>query len=300
MLPIVHHPDYCIPLKPPYRFDMSKYGFLRDALVSRGLFKPGSYLSPAPSPRTQIELSHSASYVEKVLSHSLAYDEVRRIGLPNSPMVVRRACLAAAGTTLAAWLALEHGLACNSAGGSHHAATDFGAGYCVFNDVAIAARVLLAQGVRGPVLIVDADVHQGDGTAEIFANDPSVFTFSIHAEKNFPLRKARSNMDIGLADGTSDEGYLEALSAGLDAILREVEPNFVFYNAGVDVHRDDRLGRLSLTDVGLRAREELVLSTVRRRNIPLVCVLGGGYADDPSVLAERHAVLFEEAAKLSS
>ena len=297
MLPVVHHPDYQAPLKPGHPFPMSKYGYLREALIRRRLLEPGRYLAPAPASAAQIALAHDAAYVDRVFCGTLAPPEVRRIGLPNTPAVTRRTRLSASGTLLTAWLALEHGIACNSAGGSHHAGPEAGSGYCVFNDVAVAVANLLALGVPGPILIVDCDVHQGDGTARIFADEPRVFTLSVHAEKNFPARKALSDLDIALADRTDDADYLAALAVGLDQALTAVRPRLVFYNAGVDVWAGDRLGRLGLSDAGIRARDALVIGQVRGRAIPLVGVLGGGYDDDPERLAERHAILFEEAAK---
>ncbi len=278
---------------------MSKYGYLRQALERRGLMRPGGWLAPAPAQAAQLTLAHGADYVLRALDLALSDDEVRRIGLPRTEQVVRRARLAAAGTTLAGRLALEHGLACNGAGGSHHAAADHGAGYCVFNDVAVAAATLLADGVVGRVLVIDADVHQGDGTATIFADDARVFTFSIHAARNFPARKAVSDLDVALADGTGDADFLAAFAAGLDASFAAFAPDLAFYNAGVDVHRDDRLGRLALSDEGLRARDRMALEACRARGVPVAGVLGGGYADDPSLVAERHAALFEEAARLA-
>lgn len=296
MLPIVHHPDYLAPLKPGHRFPMSKYGYLREALVARGLLVPGGYIAPAMASAAQIALAHDSGYVERVLSQRLTASEVRRIGLPGTEEVSRRARLSAAGTLLAAWLALERGVACNSAGGSHHAGPDAGAGYCVFNDVAVAARNLLAQGVPGPILVIDADVHQGDGTARIFAGDPQVFTFSIHSEKNFPARKAVSDLDIDLPDGTTDADYMAAFRDGVARALTAAKPRLVFYNAGVDVWSGDRLGRLALTDRGIRARDAHAIAAVRGAGVPFVGVLGGGYDDDPVRLAGRHAILFEEAA----
>ena len=276
---------------------MSKYGYLREALVRRGLLAPGHYPAPAAATFAQIALAHDAGYVERVFAGRLSPPEVRRIGLPNSPAVTRRTRLSAGGTLLAAWLAMEHGIACNSAGGSHHAAREAGSGYCVFNDVAIAIATLLALGLPGPVLVVDCDVHQGDGTARIFADEPRVFTLSVHADRNFPARKARSDVDVALADGTGDSDYLAALVFGLDRALALARPRLVFYNAGVDVWAGDRLGRLGLSDDGIRARDALVIGRVRAEGVPLVGVLGGGYDADPRRLAERHAILFEEAAK---
>lgn len=298
-LPIVHHPDYVAPLKPGHSFPMSKYGYLRQSLERRGLMGPGGWLAPAPASAAALALAHEPDYVERALGLRLTDDEVRRIGLPQTAQVVRRARLAAAGATLAARLALEHGVACNGAGGSHHAARDHGAGYCVFNDVAVAAATLLAEGVVARVMVIDADVHQGDGTARIFEHDPRVFTFSIHSAKNFPACKARSDLDAALDDGLEDAAYLAAFRAGIDAAFAEFAPDLAFYNAGVDVHRRDRLGRLSLSDAGLRARDRMALEAARVRGVPVVGVLGGGYGDDPAEVAERHAVLFEEAARLA-
>lgn len=299
MLPIVHHPDYVAPLRAGHGFPMSKYGYLRRALERRGLMQPGRWLAPAPASVAQLSLAHDPAYVLRAMDMTLSDDEVRRIGLPRTPAVVRRARLAAAGTSLAGRLALERGVACNGAGGSHHAARDHGAGYCVFNDVAVAAATLLAEGAVARVLVIDADVHQGDGTARIFAADSRVFTLSIHAARNFPARKAVSDIDIALPDQTGDDAYLDAFAAALDAAFAAFTPGLVFYNAGVDVHRDDRLGRLALSDAGLRARDRMALEAARSRGLPVAGVLGGGYADDPADVAERHATLFEEAARLA-
>jgi len=299
-LPIVHHPDYVAPLRPGHAFPMSKYGYLRQSLERRGLMRPGGWLAPAPASANALGLAHDPAYVADALALRLDAAAVRRIGLPQTEQVVRRARLAASGATLAARLALEHGIACNGAGGSHHAARDHGAGYCVFNDVAVAAATLLAEGLVARVLVIDADVHQGDGTARIFAGDPRVFTFSIHNAKNFPARKAQSDLDVALADGLEDADYLAAFAQGIAAAFAACAPDLVFYNAGVDVHRRDRLGRLGLSDDGLRARDRMALEAARSRGLPVVGVLGGGYGDDPSEVAERHAVLFEEAARLAA
>lgn len=298
-LPIVHHPDYVAALKPGHAFPMSKYGYLRAGLERRGLLAPGGFLAPAPASARMLALAHDMAYVERALELRLTDEEARRIGLPRTEQVVRRARLAAAGTTLAGRLALEHGVACNGAGGSHHAGREFGAGYCVFNDVAVATATLLADGVVRRVMVLDADVHQGDGTARIFEGDPRVFTVSIHAARNFPARKAASSLDAPLADALEDGPYLEAFAAVIAVAFAAFTPDLVFYNAGVDVHREDRLGRLALSDDGLRARDRMALEAARGRGVPVVGVLGGGYAADPAVVAERHAVLFEEAARVA-
>jgi acetoin utilization deacetylase AcuC-like enzyme len=216
-----------------------------------------------------------------------------------TPRVSRRAQLATGGTILTARLALAHGIACNTAGGSHHARRMHGAGFCTFNDVAVASLVLLGEGRVRNVLVVDLDVHQGDGTAEILGDDDRVFTFSMHNAKNYPARKAISDLDIPLEDGIQDAEYLDVLGRVLPPLSSLRPWDLVFYNAGVDPHGDDRLGRLSLTDDGLRARERLVISHFRNMNVPLCGVLGGGYSQDVEALAERHAILFETAAEFA-
>lgn len=296
-LPIVYHPDYMAQLRPGHRFPMSKYHYLRVALIARRLLPPsGGYLAPAPAPMAHVAAVHDLAYVERVATQTLTAAEQRIIGLPGTAAVARRAFLSAAGTLLAARLALEHGLACNMAGGSHHAGPDGGAGFCVFNDVAIAAQALLDERRVARVLIVDCDVHQGDGTARIFHDRGDVFTLSLHAERNYPARKASSHLDLPLPDNLGDAAYLEMLDHGLSQ-ADSFRPDIVFYNAGVDPHREDRLGRLALTDSGLRARDARVIAFARARSLPLIGVLGGGYDDDPERLVARHAILFEEAAR---
>lgn len=297
-LPIVWHPDYVAPLRPGHPFPMSKYGYLREALKARGMME--GWLAPAPLSALQIAGAHDISYVERVVAGTLAKDETRRIGLPATEAVSRRARLSSAGTLLAARISLERGLAVNMAGGSHHAAADYGSGYCVFNDVAVAARSLLDEGLVGRILVVDCDVHQGDGTARIFAEEPRVFTLSLHAAKNFPARKAVSDMDVALADRTEDADYLARLDDALAEALERARPDLVFYNAGVDPWEGDRLGRLALSLGGLRRRDRKVLATARAAGLPLAAALGGGYSRDPAELAARHAILFEEAAALAA
>jgi len=296
-VPIVFHPDYQAPLRPRHPFPMSKYYYLRRALVARGLLpEAGGTLSPAPLPPCRAAAVHALAYVERVANVALTPEEVRRIGLPNSAAVARRAFLSAAGTLLAARLALAHGLAANMAGGSHHAGPEGGAGYCVLNDVAIAAQALVGEGRVARVLVIDCDVHQGDGTARIFAGRSEILTLSLHAARNYPARKAASGLDYPLPDRLGDSAYLEVLAAAL-AATEGFAPELAFYNAGVDPHAGDRLGRLALSDAGLRARDRLVLGWARARGLPVAAVLGGGYDDDPDRLAARHAILFEEAAR---
>ncbi len=294
-LPIVHHAAYTAEIPADHRFPMGKYRRLAERLSADGLV-PSGFVTPEPARADQLALAHDAVYVDAVLSLALPKAIEREIGLPMNETVVRRAAAATGGTILAARLALEHGLACNTAGGSHHARAEQGAGFCTFNDVAVAIRVLLAERRIGTALVVDCDVHQGDGTAAIFAGDANVTTLSLHAERNYPVRKRASSIDIGLDDDTADEAYLGALAAVLPGLVDRLAPDIVFYNAGVDPHKDDRLGRLALSDAGLFARDRLVISEVRRRGIPLVAVIGGGYGADVDAIAGRHALVFRAAA----
>jgi len=292
-VPVVHHPAYVSPLPPAHRFPMPKFGRLFAHLRESGLVLPSQVVRPEPAPRAWLELAHTADYVTAVLERRLAPDAERRLGLPISDALARRARCASAGTVLAARLALEHGLACNTAGGSHHAHAGFGSGFCVFNDVAVAARVLLAEGLITRALVIDLDVHQGDGTAEIFERDWRVTTLSVHCRTNFPARKRQSDLDVALDPGTDDVPYLEALAAVLPPLLDRTRPDLAFYNAGVDSHHADRLGRLALTSEGLRERDAYVIEACREHSVPLACVVGGGYSDDIEELVRRHAILHE-------
>ncbi|ATC26542.1 histone deacetylase [Caulobacter vibrioides] len=298
--PIVHHPAFRAEMPAGHRFPMDKFSRLAALLEAERVAGPDGFARPEPVDVETLCLAHSEDYVRGVIELSLPPDIVRRIGMPNTESVATRARAATGGTLLAARLALAHGVACNTAGGSHHAAADSGAGFCVFNDVAVAARRLLAEGAIGKALVVDLDVHQGDGTARIFENDPSVFTFSMHAEKNFPHRKASSDLDIELPDGTDDGAYLAKLEEILPALLISVRPDIVFFNAGVDPHADDKLGRLALTDEGLARREAYVLGACLSSEIPVVGVIGGGYDADIDRLAARHAILHRTAKSLCS
>ncbi len=295
MLPVVHNPAYQAAFPPDHRFPMGKFGRLAEVLREEGF---GPFHVPAPAPAAWVALAHDRTYVDQVFAAAVPPRIAREIGFPMTEPVALRARCATAGTVMTARLALEHGIACNTAGGSHHARTEQGAGFCVFNDVAVAIRLLQADGAIASALVFDCDVHQGDGTARIFDGDASVTTVSLHAEKNYPARKAASSLDVGLADGTGDAAYLEALDAALAWALRR-PADLWFYNAGVDPHGDDRLGRLALTDAGLAERDRRVLTAARARGIPVAGVLGGGYAPDVDTLARRHAILHRTARTLA-
>jgi acetoin utilization deacetylase AcuC-like enzyme len=296
--PLVYHPAYSVPLPDGHRFPMQKFRLLKERLEQLELACPGQIYQPLPVPRRWLELVHGRSYHEAFAGGLLSRQELRRIGLPVSWPLVRRSWLAVGGTLLAARLALRHGLACHLAGGTHHAFPLHGSGFCIFNDIAVAARVLLAEGRVRQVLVVDLDVHQGDGTAAIFAADPRVFTFSMHGASNFPLHKQVSDRDLALEDGVADDAYLRALQHVLPDLLEQVRPDLVLYNAGVDPHRDDRLGRLDLSDDGLHRRDWLVIDAALRRRIPVATVIGGGY-DHLAALVERHTLVVRAAAALS-
>ena len=295
-LAIVHHPAYRATLPHGHRFPMAKFARLFDVLIADGVLAAADAVEPRPAPRAWIELAHAPAYVGAVFEQTLDEAAVRHIGLPVSEAILARARAAVGGTVETARLALARGLACNTAGGSHHAHAAHGAGFCVFNDVAVAIRVLAAEGAITRALVIDLDVHQGDGSAEIFAGDDLAYTFSMHCEANYPARKGRSDRDVALAPGTGDADYLAALEAELAALVPAVQPDIVFYNAGVDPHRDDSIGRLDLTDAGLAAREATVLETCLDAGVPVAAVIGGGYSDDIDALARRHATLHKTAA----
>ncbi|MGF1531541.1 MAG: histone deacetylase [Puniceicoccaceae bacterium] len=271
---------------------MGKFQLLASRLVEAGL-APEGFAEPEP-PSLEVLLGvHGQDYVRDFLAGKLPAGVMRRIGLPWSPELAARTRLAVGGTLLTAELALENGLACNTAGGTHHAFPDYGSGFCIFNDIAVAAMELVKRSWAQRILIVDLDVHQGDGTNQIFRNTRDVFTFSIHGERNFPVRKVPGDFDLALPDGTGDGLYLQSLRETLPHLLDRVNPDFVFYDAGVDVCESDRLGRFTMTREGMYQRDQYVLSEARSRGIPVACVIGGGYHFDLNELVERHAVLFQ-------
>jgi len=293
------HPDYYVPLPPSHPFPMAKYPLLFERLRAAGLLDERRLIEPGEAAIQDLELVHSAEYLHQLATGTLDPAAVRRIGVPWSPALWRRSRLAAQGTLVAARAALQDGLAANLAGGTHHAFPGHGEGFCLLNDVAVAIRALQRDGLARRALVVDLDVHQGNGTAAIFEGDRDVFTFSMHGERNYPTRKMRSTLDVGLIDGAGDEEYLSLLRLHLGGILAGFAPDLVFYLAGVDPVRGDRYGRLALTDDGLRRRERMVLETCSARSVPLVIAIAGGYAPTPERTAELHAVVFEEAACLA-
>lgn len=297
-LPLIYHPDYVAPLPEGHRFPMPKFRQLYELLLRDRVAEPSQFHAPEAPPQAWIELVHTPDYVQAYYQGTLDAKAQRRIGLPWSPALVNRTCVAVGGTILAAKLALQCGLACNTAGGTHHAFPSYGSGFCIFNDLAITARLLCQLGVVQKVLIVDLDVHQGDGTALIFQDDPAVFTFSMHCEVNFPGTKQQSDLDVPLPVGMEDDEYLQTLANYLPDLLTQVQPDLVLYDAGVDPHVGDRLGKLALTNTGLFRREMQVLTTCLTQGYPVACVIGGGYAEDMSALVYRHSLLHRAATEV--
>ena len=286
-LPLYHHADYVAALPAGHGFPMSKYALLLTALAQAG--QAVEVTAAPPMPEHWAAAVHDPDYVAAVVAARVDAAIARRIGFPVTAEVARRTLAVAGGTYAAAVRALDTGYAANGAGGSHHAMPGGGAGYCVTNDLAIAAQRLVTEGAVRRVLIVDLDVHQGDGTAVIFAGRSDVLTFSMHAARNFPVRKARGFRDVELPDGCGDDEYLAVLRAELPGLLDRERPDLVLFQAGVDPHRDDRLGRLALSDTGLMARDALVVAECRGRGIAIASTLGGGYDADAAVVARRHA-----------
>ncbi len=264
-------------LPPGHRFPAGKYALLRQWVTEQGIVAPDKIVAAPQVTRLQLQRAHDEAYIERMDSGQMSDVEMRRIGLPWSPHLVTRVHHMVGGTVAAARRALRDGAAVNLGGGTHHACYDHGQGYCVYNDVIVAARTMQSEGRIRRALVVDCDVHQGNGTAEIAGEDSSIYTFSIHGEKNFPFRKIASNLDVGLPDGTGDDAYLTALDNALETAFGSSRPDMVFYLAGADPHVDDRLGRLSLTMAGLARRDEQLLARCRRFGLPVAVVMAGGY-----------------------
>jgi acetoin utilization deacetylase AcuC-like enzyme len=280
---------FVLPLPDGHKFPMAKYSRLRERILAEGIITTDQLHEAPAADWDDLRLVHDPAYVNAVANGTVAADVQRRIGFPWSPQMVERARRSVGATIAAALAALDEGIAANLAGGTHHAFADRGEGFCVFNDVAVASRVLQRDQHARRIAIVDLDVHQGNGTAAIFAGDPSVFTFSMHGAQNFPFRKEVSDLDVALADGMADAEYLALLQAHLPGVLNTHQPDFVFYLAGADPYEGDRLGRLKLTIDGLRRRDEIVMDACRRAGLPLAISMSGGYAPDIDAIVTIHA-----------
>ena len=279
---------FVLPLPEGHKFPMAKYSRLRERIVAEGLIASGDLHEAPLAAFDDLLLVHDAAYVDAVMNGTVPHDVQRRIGFPWSPQMVERSRRSVGATIAAAAAALDDGAAANLAGGTHHAFADRGEGFCVFNDVAVAARVLQRDHHAGRIAIVDLDVHQGNGTAAIFAGDASVFTFSMHGDKNFPFKKEVSDLDVPLADGTGDDEYLPLLRTHLHDVLNRHQPDFVFYLAGADPFEGDRLGRLKMTVDGLRRRDEIVMEACTRARLPVAISMSGGYANDIDAIVTIH------------
>ena len=294
-LPIVSHENYFAKIGDDHKFPIKKFGELTNYLLDIKVVK--KFYKPYPCSEETLKRAHSEIYIKDIKNKTLDQNGIRKIGFPLVDSVVQRSLFATGGTVLASKLAINYGLACNTAGGSHHANYEGGAGYCVFNDVAVAAKYLLEKGLANKILIVDLDVHQGNGNSEIFKNNRNVFTFSMHSKSNYPAKKSVSDLDVELEDNMEDKQYIEILKYYLRQ-LGDKNFDYVFYIAGVDIHLDDRLGKLKISDEGIRKRDEFVTENFFSKGIPLCGVLGGGYNKDFNKLVELHSFLHQSCAKL--
>ena len=294
-LSVVNHEDYFAKIGENHKFPINKFGELANYLIKKKIVE--KFHKPYPCSEETLKRAHSESYIKGVKDKTLDQIAIKKIGFPLIDSVIRRSLVATGGTVLATKLAIKYGVACNTAGGSHHANFDGGAGYCVFNDVAVAAKYLLDRGLAGRILIIDLDVHQGNGSAEIFMGDKNVFTFSMHSKSNYPAKKSISDCDVELENNIEDKEYIKVLKYYLNQ-LNEENFDFVFYIAGVDIHFNDRLGKLKISDEGIKERDEIVTENFFSKGIPLCGVLGGGYNKDFDKLVELHSFLHQSCAKL--
>jgi acetoin utilization deacetylase AcuC-like enzyme len=293
-LPVVNHKDYVAKIDDDHKFPIKKFGELAKYLIEKGVVS--KFYEPNPCSIETLKEAHSEKYILDVQNKKLSEKDIKKIGFPLNDSVVRRSFVATGGTVLASKLAINYGIACNTAGGSHHANFDGGAGYCIFNDVAVAAKYLLNRGLANRILIVDLDVHQGNGNSDIFKDNRNVFTFSMHSKSNYPAKKSLSDLDVELKDNTEDKEYLDILKFNL-ANLNDENFDFVFYIAGVDIHYNDRLGKLKITDQGINLRDSIVIDNFFSKRIPICGVLGGGYNKDFNKLIELHSSLHKTCAK---
>jgi acetoin utilization deacetylase AcuC-like enzyme len=298
MLKIAFAPIYRLELPPGHRFPMEKYELLPEQLLYEGTITENAFFDPQPISEKYILWTHEMEYWHKLRDLTLSQKEIRAIGFPINEHFVKRTIKIANGTLKCALFAKEHGVAMNIAGGTHHSFTYKGEGFCLLNDNAIASNYLLNNDLAKKILIVDLDVHQGDGTAQIFQNDPRVFTFSMHGEKNYPTRKEKSDLDIGLPDGADDTLYLKTLKNTLPRLIDEVQPDFIFYQSGVDILATDKLGRLNVSAEGCKERDRFVLQSCKDNKIPIVASMGGGYSERIAHIVDAHANTFRMAQQI--
>ena len=298
MLKIAFSPIYRYELPDKHRFPMVKYDLLPEQLLYEGTIEESSFFEPDALSEETILLTHEKEYWNRLKNQQLSRKEIRAIGFPMSPQLVKRGTHIANGTLQCAYYAMQHGVSLNVAGGTHHSFSDRGEGFCLLNDIAIASNYLLKEETVKKILIVDLDVHQGNGTAQIFQEEERVFTFSMHGAKNYPTRKVPSNLDIGLDDKTPDAPYLKILQETLPKLMDEVEPDMIFYLSGVDVLESDKLGRLSLSLRGCKERDRMVFETCHRNQVPVAVSMGGGYSERLAHIIEAHANTFRTAQEI--
>ncbi len=292
MLKIAYHPIYKHHLPDGHRFPMAKYDLLPQQLLYEGTCIEENFFEPEIPNNKYFFMVHDADYVSHLLNITLDQKAARKIGFPLSEELIAREMIIADGTMKASEYAIKHGIAMNIAGGTHHAFTNRGEGFCMLNDQAIGAKYLLENGLATKILIVDLDVHQGNGTAEIFQNDTAVFTFSMHGRSNYPFHKEQSDLDIPLENGTKDAEYLSILKETLPNLIKEQQPDFIYYLCGVDVIESDKLGKLSLSLEGCKERDRIVLQNCKDQSIPVMCSMGGGYSKDIKIIVDAHANTF--------
>lgn len=298
MLKIAHHSIYAHPLPKGHRFPMEKYELLPQQLLYEGTCNPSNFFEPNVASEAIVKAVHTQEYIDDLNHLTLDKKAARKIGFPLSEALVRRELIITDGTVKASKFALEYGIAMNIAGGTHHAYTNRGEAFCLYNDQAVGARYLQSEFKIKKILIVDLDVHQGNGTAEIFQNDPSVFTFSMHGASNYPFQKESSDLDIALPNGAQDDEYLTILKETLPKLIDLHQPEFIFYLCGVDILETDKLGKLSCTLQGCAERDRFVLDICKKSQIPVMCSMGGGYSTDIKIIVDAHANTFRIAQDL--
>lgn len=298
MVRIAFDAIYAHPLPENHRFPMLKYELIPAQLIHEGTYTADHFFIPNACAAEVVLKTHEAEYYQKLISLQLTASEQRAIGFPQSQALIKREFIITQGTIDCSIAALENGIALNVAGGTHHAFADRGEGFCILNDMCVAANYLLDHGYCKKIMIVDLDVHQGNGTAKIMENNPAVFTFSMHGATNYPFRKEKSDLDIGLADGTTGEIYLSILEDTLPKLISQVKPDLVFYLSGVDILETDKFGKLKVSLDECKRRDEFVLSSLKKYNIPIIVALGGGYSPDVRTIVEAHCNTFRLAADL--
>ena len=289
----ITHSQYDIPLPKNHKFTSSKFSDLYKELKIKDFYKNAKIIKPKKATIEDLEIVHEKEYILKIKNGTLSEKEMRRLGFKWSETLSNRSFLAVNGTLLTCKEALKNNIACHLAGGTHHAHKNFGSGYCVFNDIAYSSKKLIKEKYVKKILIIDLDVHQGDGTAEILTNDNEIFTCSMHCKNNFPFRKSKSDLDIELDDNLNDEQYLVILNKTLKDCMNNINPDIVIYDAGVDVHKNDKLGNLNLTSNGILKRDKMLISFFKNKSIPVATVIGGGYSNDNIELSKRHSIIFQ-------